>query len=362
MIQKFCFRETFPSLYLLTSAFDNMTWRRERVIKHYAKPMRLRLIYETGVAAGLAFLIFFMAPFCQSVDPSRNPSLSPRHDDVFELSIVKADIEKIGRFSDARILECSGIVPSVRNADCFWVHNDSGNAAEVYLVNKSGDTKLTLKLEGIKNVDFEDIAIAQPKSEDSPFLIIGDVGDNLRRRETLFVYLIKEPKLDAKADAKTEISSPPDLTIEVEFEQGERHNCEGLAYDVTSNRIVIANKLSTKQILQSKEAALFAFEADFKTKKQKQTAKNIGTVPGQMLTGLDISPDGSQLLLLNYLAGYHLPVSGTIEEAIAKKAYTMFSLPVQRQSEAICFTLDGKRLVTASEGKNVSVYSIKIPE
>ena len=163
-------------------------------------------------------------------------------------------------------------------------------------------------------------------------------------------------------DSRANITIRPDITIEFEFEGGERHNCEGLAYDAIGNRLIVANKLSAKQILQSKEAALFAFEADFKTKTQKRVAKRIGNIPGQMVTGLDISLDGKALVLQNYLAGYYLPISGNLEESISKKSYTMFSLPVQRQSESVCFTPDRKRLITASEGKKVSIYSIEVPK
>ncbi len=331
-----------------------MSRRRERVINRSAHPMRLRFIYETGIAAGLAFAIFFATPFF--IDASSDPD--PSKDSEFKLSIVKAQIEKIGRFTDDRILECSGIVPSFRNIDCYWVHNDSGNAAEIYLVDKSGKTKLTVVLDGVKNVDFEDIAIAHPKDSAETSLIIGDIGDNLTRRKNLSLYILKEPKLDSRAN----ITIRPDITIEFEFEGGEKHNCEGLAYDAIGNRIFVANKLSAKQILQSKEAALFAFDADFKTKNQKRVAKRIGMVPGQMVTGFDISLDGKALVLQNYLAGYFLPITGTLEESISKNTYTMFSLPVQRQSESICFTLDRKRLITASEGKKVSIYSIEVPK
>lgn len=330
-----------------------MSRHRDRVINHPAHPMRLRFIYETGIAAGLAFTIFFATPFF--FDASSGPD--PSNDSKFELSIVKAQIEKIGGFTDNRILECSGIVPSVQNIDCYWVHNDSGNAAEIYLVDKSGKTKLTVVLNGVKNVDFEDIAIAHPNDSAEPSLIIGDIGDNLTRRKNLSLYILKEPKLNSTAN----ITIRPDITIEFAFEGGERHNCEGLAYDAIGNRLVVANKLSAKQILQSKEATLFAFEADFKTKKQKRVAKRIGMIPGQMVTGLDISLDGKALVLQNYLAGYYLPITGNLEESISKKTYTMFSLPVQRQSESICFTLDRKRLITASEGKKASIYSIQVP-
>src|SRR5687767_4827760 len=58
-----------------------------------------------------------------------------------------------------RLEELSGLAASVANSGLLWTHNDSGNSAEVFLINDKLEIKLTCKLKGANNRDWEDIAV-----------------------------------------------------------------------------------------------------------------------------------------------------------------------------------------------------------
>jgi len=58
--------------------------------------------------------------------------------------------------------EISGMAASVKNPDCFWVHNDSGDEARLYLINTDGSIVSTVNLvtDHTDNRDWEDIECA----------------------------------------------------------------------------------------------------------------------------------------------------------------------------------------------------------
>ena len=72
---------------------------------------------------------------------------------------------RVCELQDRGIAEASGIAPSRANAGCYYVHNDSGDSARVFLIDREGRTRLTIRLKGAAAVDYEDISVA-PGGED----------------------------------------------------------------------------------------------------------------------------------------------------------------------------------------------------
>lgn len=94
---------------------------------------------------------------------------------------------------DARMLapgirECSGIVPSRQFAGVFWVHNDSGNAAQLFAIDAQGNLLRKVAVLGVSNIDWEDIT-----TDDAGNLYVGDFGNNRNDRRNLEVLVIREP-------------------------------------------------------------------------------------------------------------------------------------------------------------------------
>src|SRR4051794_35721845 len=61
-------------------------------------------------------------------------------------------------FNDPQINESSGIAAAGRSDDYFFTHNDSGDTARIFAVNRQGRTVATLNVPGARNVDWEDVA------------------------------------------------------------------------------------------------------------------------------------------------------------------------------------------------------------
>ena len=106
----------------------------------------------------LFFLIIIITTLqCFGEEPNRVSIPLPDVDPVL-LSIY-------AKFNSKMILESSGLVKSRVHDDVYWTHNDSGDSARLYAVDRGGNLvkpTLTLSYRGItvhgaKNIDWEGI-------------------------------------------------------------------------------------------------------------------------------------------------------------------------------------------------------------
>jgi hypothetical protein len=81
------------------------------------------------------------------------------------------------------IRECSGMVHA---GGAFWAHSDSGGEAVLYRSATLDFTRTeTLEVPGAENVDWEDLAAIDGD------ILVCDIGDNARRRESVKVYRVR---------------------------------------------------------------------------------------------------------------------------------------------------------------------------
>lgn len=266
------------------------------------------------------------------------------------------EVRQIGKMQNKSILECSGIASSRLMNDHFWVHNDSGADAKVYLVNSKGLTICEVELAGVKNNDFEDIASFS--REGTHYFAVADIGDNLRRRKELQLHLVKESR---QFEESRKVSVKPAMTVTFEFEDKIFRDCEAVAYYPSADLFLVCSKPRYAEIFKGTSADLFSVQVDWKKKSQKAIAKKVGTVAGGLITGMDCSPDGKKLVVQNYVSAnvWSLDTKG-LPKQLTQESATLITLPAQRQSEAICFSNDGRKLITTSEGKNQAIYEIRL--
>ena len=97
---------------------------------------------------------------------------------------------------DARLAEVSGIAAGIASPNVLYVHNDSGDSARFFALDKrSGDVLAEYHVPGAHNVDWEDIAVG-PCSAGS-CLYIADTGDNDEKRKDTALYRAPEPRQGA---------------------------------------------------------------------------------------------------------------------------------------------------------------------
>ena len=75
----------------------------------------------------------------------------------------------------------------------LWTHNDSGNDAEVYLIDMEAKIRQTFILAGVDNRDWEDISIGPGPDSSKQYLYVADIGDNLAVHDKKYIYRFEEP-------------------------------------------------------------------------------------------------------------------------------------------------------------------------
>jgi hypothetical protein len=147
-------------------------------------------------------------------------------------------LTEAGRLQDCSIDEASGLARSQRHADVLWVINDDGPPA-LYAINTTGAALAKVKLSKANNRDWEDLASF--RLNDTPYLLIADIGNNDRKRKDVRLYVVEEPELDQK---KARIA----WEFDFEYPEG-RRDAEAIAVDAENERILVLTKRDVPAVL-----------------------------------------------------------------------------------------------------------------
>ena len=266
------------------------------------------------------------------------PSYSPVGLDTTKLF---NNIPVVNNLERTDLLEISGVAASRINPGVLYIHNDSGNANQVYLTNGNGDNIGTLTLTPVGNRDWEDIAVGPGPVAGVSYIYVGDIGDNNSKYSSVFVYRFPESDLTGKTlPYVAEITSVD--VIELKYPDGPR-NAETLMVDPLTKDIYIASKENNlSQIFVAKYP-------------QTTTSATIMTPVVQLYfnkaTGGDISPDGTEILLRsNQLIWYwKLPAGTSISQGLVTQPQVAPYANNEPQGEGICFAADGSGYYTDTE-------------
>jgi hypothetical protein len=89
----------------------------------------------------------------------------------------------------SEVEEPSALVASVRHPGVLWTLGDSGTAATVFGLDRRGAVVARLHVQGVVNVDWEELAIDAEGG-----LYIADLGNNANTRRDLRVHRVMEPE------------------------------------------------------------------------------------------------------------------------------------------------------------------------
>ncbi len=285
------------------------------------------------------FCLMLCANGCKSPEEDTNPQL-----DNQEFSTLFTDRQSLGEIQVPDLNEASGLASSRSNPLYIWSHNDSGGDPLLYLMTQAGADSGRFVLDGAQNVDWEDMAIGPGPTVGQQYLYAADIGDNRAARGNYTIYRVPEPDLTVQDIPATSTLSGVEA-ISYVYDDGNARDAEAIMVDPATNDIYIISK---------REASVILYTLPFpQNTAQLDTADRLRVLPFTMVTAADISPNGSEVLIKNYLNVYHWSKSGS--ESISDLLGTMPArLPytVEPQGEAIAWHSDNGTYFTLSETGN----------
>jgi len=252
---------------------------------------------------------------------------------------------------EAALNEVSGLAVVRSKPELLWMHNDSGDTARMFAVNRSGKIAVTVNLQGASAFDWEDCA-AQ-----GDWVYAGDIGDNLKIRSDMQIYRFKEPEIDAsKTEVQLDLKGKQWQMMTLTWPDGAR-NCESLVVTPDGRLLLVSKE-------ESGLSGFYVWDKPFKDKSSASLRK-IGSFQfgmagmfTKLATGADFSPDGKKLVVTTYSDLYEFPLSRPFDFASLRLVPVKSVLPPQKQCEAVCYSLDGKTIFVTSEGKNQAVWEV----
>jgi hypothetical protein len=270
-----------------------------------------------------------------------------------------------GQLESDELVEASGIVRSQRNPELLWSMNDSGSKARLYAFDSSGFHRGRIKVDGVKNRDWEDIASFTV--DGTPYLLVADTGNNDAKHDTMSLHIVLEPDL-AKDD---KLKTKPAWSIRFRYPDS-RRDVEAVAVDAASGRVFLLTKRSWPPVLY--EVPLFPPSDDTVVAKRLGTIESLPAPTRQdreqavftkawhwQPTGMDISPDGRLAVILTYRGVYlyQLDPGRSLYESLSGQAYG-FGLGNFREAESVAFSADGNAIYVTLEGRHAPLLRIDI--
>ncbi len=247
--------------------------------------------------------------------------------------------------TDSRLDEISGIAASRINPGIYYVHNDSGGENAIYAINLKGRVVAKLVLEGIKNRDWEDIAVGPGDGNGTSYIFVGEIGDNLSVHNGYHIYSFPEPQLTDAGSEKT-ITVKSIRRKSFQYKDGKK-DAETLLVDSREHQVFVVSKREQNVGLYVCGSSILGKNSPLKKAKRK------ANLDFPLAVGGDISPDGKHIIIKTYTnVFYWQRIPGQNVNTALKKQPQKLPYIVEPQGEAICFSADSKYYLTVSEKRN----------
>jgi hypothetical protein len=199
-------------------------------------------------------------------------------------------------------------------------------------------------------VDCEDVATVVDPTTGVPLLFLGDIGDNHAVRTEIALWILEEP--DPLVDGAV---APIEVGLTYPYGVGSV-NAETLLVDPFTLDAYVITKDSDEH------TAVFVKRAPHEGGTFELEALGEFEALEFQATGGDVSPDGLEVVVRGYGNTAYLWVRDgylPLEEVFAQDGCEI-DIYDDDQGEAVTFSLDGRGLVTASEGENADIWYIGI--
>jgi hypothetical protein len=232
---------------------------------------------------------------------------------------------------DPDITESSGLARSGYSTSRLWTHNDSGGGTYIYALASDGSTAATFNLGDASHKDWE--AMASYQSGSSSYLYIGDIGDNGKKRDSIFVHRVVEPSLSSTGG-----TLKPE-TFEFRYPDG-KHNAEAMMVAPGTHRVYIVTKSSPAAIYVA-PTTLSSTHINVLT---KVTSAPVGLSDAVFL-------DDGRFVLRGYVSGWLYKGFGS----------TPIRFPLPLKGESVTAGYNSSYIYIGSEHQYSKIYRVSLP-
>jgi len=245
---------------------------------------------------------------------------------------------KLAELKGKTLGEVSGLAASINNPEMLWAHNDSGNGAEIFLIDQNLNIILTCTLTGVENRDWEDITVGPGPEPGKQYVYVADIGDNDAKHKFKFIYRFEEPTITQESK-EIKISSFDKITFQL---SDTKKDTESLFINPKTKDLYVVSK---------REDPVYVYELKYPySTTEELTANKILSLPFSKIVAADVSPDGNEILMKNYDKIFywksHAPTS---INAMLKQPAEEIPYEVEPQGESIAWARDGSGFFTLSE-------------
>jgi len=254
-----------------------------------------------------------------------------------------------GKITATEINEASGLVASSKNPGFLWTHNDSGDAARIFLIDDSARLKATYYLQGVNARDWEDIGTMERSGRS--YLLIADIGDNKSHHPCIKVHMLEEPVATGATARVDTIPETSIATFVLKYENGPR-DAESLFFDPIDKYLYLISKRELHAGIY--RTVLPEMPTD------TLVLMRVGAIPYTFITSADIRADGMEILIKNLLDVFYWQrkPGESVPDALNRPP-TRLPYSPEPQGEAIAFSRTGHGYYTLSEavlGLNAILY------
>lgn len=231
--------------------------------------------------------------------------------------------------------EISGLAVSERYPGILWMIEDRGPPV-LHAVDSTGASRGVVTVTGAQLTNWEDLAIA--RCDTGTCLYVADIGDNLRKRETIHIYRVAEPDPAATA-------TEPAREFTLRYPDAP-HDAEALIV-LPDERIYIVTKGRSEPITVYRAPPL---TQDTLMLEQVQTLSESFVQLPDLVTGASATLDGTRIALRTYrsLQLYSLDAD-TLRPLLPGKGIDLGTVN-EPQGEGVGLRSDGVLFLNSEQG------------
>jgi hypothetical protein len=243
---------------------------------------------------------------------------------------------------DSRLAEASGLAASIINPGMLWTINDSGNPAEVFLIDTTAQIKMVCRLVNAVNRDWEDIVMGPGPDSTKNYIYVADIGDNKAVHPIKILYRFEEPLF---TDAIIDIIDFD--TLYLKLDDGVRD----------TEAIMIDPMQKGMYLLSKREDSVHFYKVNYPYAGDTLNARYRVTLPYHNINAAEISPDGTEVVIKDYDNIYYWkrPDGGPISKLLQTPP-VLLNYKREIQGESITFSRRGSGFYTVSETEDKKLH------